>query len=89
MKTRLLSLALLLAVGCTSGSTVVTTGPTDTSVTCPHEGEELETAMLFIEHNAADQDTGVHGNVGGEAWTQLMSGARPGHNSAFGALEEI
>jgi hypothetical protein len=71
MKTGLLSLALLLVVACTSGSTVVTTGPTDTSVACPQEGEELETAMHFMEHNAADQDTRVHGNVGGEAWTQL------------------
>jgi hypothetical protein len=35
------------------------------------EGEEFTTAMLFIEHNATDADTGVQGNFGGEAWTQL------------------
>ncbi len=27
--------------------------------------------MLFVEHNATDADTGVHGNFGGEAWTEL------------------
>lgn len=71
MKTRLLFLVSLLMVGCTSASPVGTTGPSDSSESCPQEGEELETAMLFIEHNASDQDTGVHGNLGGEAWTQL------------------
>jgi hypothetical protein len=57
----LLLVISLAVVGCNGGES----GP------CPDEGDELETAMLFIEHNAADQDTGVHGNFGGEAWSRL------------------
>ncbi len=38
---------------------------------CPTEGEEWETAKLYIEHNATDEDTGVHGLFGGEAWSEL------------------
>ncbi len=38
---------------------------------CPTEGEELETAKLYIEHNATDADTGIHGFFGGEAWSEL------------------
>ena len=38
---------------------------------CPTDGEELETALLYIEHNATDEDTGVHGLFGGEAWSEL------------------
>ncbi|MDP9495312.1 MAG: hypothetical protein M3P87_08735 [Actinomycetota bacterium] len=39
--------------------------------TCPTEGEVLETAKLYVEHNATDADTGVHGLFGGEAWSEL------------------
>ena len=38
---------------------------------CPTEGDELETAKLYVEHNATDADTGVHGLFGGEAWSEL------------------
>ncbi len=38
---------------------------------CPTEGDEWEVAMLYIEHNATDEDTGVHGFFGGEAWAEL------------------
>jgi hypothetical protein len=38
---------------------------------CPTEGAEWETALLYIEHNAADEDTGVHGLFGGAAWSEL------------------
>jgi hypothetical protein len=64
---------LALAVtACTSGGTATSTASTtDGSAQCPTEGEEFETAMLFVEHNATDADTGVHGNFGGEAWTEL------------------
>jgi hypothetical protein len=31
----------------------------------------METALLYIEHNATDRDTGVHGLFGGEAWSRL------------------
>lgn len=66
----LASLAMIGLAACTSASPV-TTAEAKRSASCPEEGAELETAMLFIEHNASDQDTGVHGNLGGEAWQQL------------------
>lgn len=54
------------------------TEPTDTvdlaqdeTPTCPTEGEEIETTKLYIEYNATDDDTGVHGLFGGEAWRHL------------------
>ncbi len=64
-------LALTISA-CTSTS--ANEGPSEPSVgsdVCPTEGGELETAMLYIEHNAADEDTGVHSNVGGEPWVHL------------------
>lgn len=41
------------------------------SAVCPTDGEEWEVAKLYIEHNATDEDTGVHGFFGGEAWAVL------------------
>ena len=38
---------------------------------CPTVGEEWEVAKLYIEHNATDEDTGVHGLIGGEAWREV------------------
>jgi hypothetical protein len=69
-----------LAVACTgTGSSPATTPASASStpgepveaVDCPTEGEPLETAKLYIEHNATDDDTGVHGLFGGEAWSEL------------------
>lgn len=77
MKTRRTAILFLLSVvtaACTtagSGSETTTAATEGESDRCPTEGEEFETAMLYIEHNATDQDTGVHGNFGGEAWTSL------------------
>ena len=48
------------------------------SAECPTEGEVLETAKLYIEHNATDADTGVHGLFGGEAWSELCIWAPDG-----------
>mgnify|MGYP001611115032 FL=1 len=48
---------------------VVTAG--DAQTVCPAEGDEWEVATLYIEHNATDEDTGVHGLFGGEAWQEL------------------
>jgi hypothetical protein len=42
--------------------------PTDV---CPIDGVGWEVAKLYIEHNATDEDTGVHGFFGGEAWSVL------------------
>lgn len=43
----------------------------DSSPNCPTNGEEWEVAKLYIEHNATDEDTGVHGFFGGEAWSVM------------------
>ena len=63
----LLGMATLLLAAC-NGSTAE----------CPTEGEVLETAKLYIEHNATDADTGVHGLFGGEAWSELCIWAPDG-----------
>ena len=69
--TLLLTLAM---VGCTGRADLATStsGPSGGDpVGCPRSGDEIETARLYIEYNAADGDTGVHGIFGGEAWTEL------------------
>lgn len=81
----LLAAALAMAA-CGSGTPTAapdSTSPDQTSTTasdvvtlvddatCPTEGEEWEVAKLYIEHNATDDDTGVHGFFGGEAWREL------------------
>ena len=68
----ILGAAALVIASCTSASSATSTDSTsDVSAQCPTEGEEFETAMLFVEHNATDADTGIQGNFGGEAWTEL------------------
>lgn len=68
----------LLAAACGgSDETASTTaagqpsGQEATATECPTEGEEWEVAKLYVEHNATDEDTGVHGLFGGEAWSIL------------------
>ena len=59
---RMLAVALaVMAAACTGSA----------ADECPTEGEVLETAKLYIEHNATDADTGIHGLFGGEAWSEL------------------
>ncbi len=69
---------MTLAASCTNpGAGSPTSVPTtsvaqvDVAELCPTEGELLETAKLYIEHNATDADTGVHGLFGGSAWSEL------------------
>lgn len=38
---------------------------------CPENGDTFETARIYIEHNATDADTGVHGLFGGTGWREL------------------
>lgn len=73
IRTALATLVLFVFAACTSPNADPTTtfDPGTGGDACPSEGEEMETAMLYIEHNATDGDTGVHGNFGGEAWTSL------------------
>ena len=69
----------LVAAGCrgTESGHAETSQPSDgtasatAAVTCPSQGEPLDTAKLYIEHNATDEDTGVHGLFGGSAWSEL------------------
>jgi hypothetical protein len=64
--------ATTLGQATTLPGATVATPPTDSQADqCPTEGEALATAKLYIEHNATDQDTGVHGLFGGEAWSEL------------------
>ncbi len=35
---------------------------------CPTEGDVWDVAKVYIEHNATDEDTGIHGLIGGEPW---------------------
>ena len=69
---------MLVAAACSSDtSTDTSAAPTEEAATaepteaCPIEGEKWEVAKLYIEHNATDEDTGVHGFFGGEAWREL------------------
>lgn len=69
---------VLLLAACTattgiagSSSTSGTPAGSSAGAQCPTRGEPFETAKLYIEHNATDSDTGVHGLFGGEAWSEL------------------
>lgn len=69
-----LALVLLVVSACTGSDdsavgSVATT--VDAATDCPQRGEPLEKAFLYIEHNATDSDTGVHGFFGGEGWPRL------------------
>ena len=69
-----LLLGLVLAA-CTESDTQTASQSTSEAAAsepaCPRGGEELDDARLYIEHNATDEDTGVHGSFGGEAWSEL------------------
>lgn len=63
---------VLFAAACGSDGEPAPAGSDDTAApSCPTDGEEWEVAKLYIEHNATDEDTGVHGVFGGEAWREL------------------
>ncbi len=51
-----------------TGARLDTTGPATTETDCPHDGEPMAAAKLYIEHNVTDADTGVHGLFGGDGW---------------------
>lgn len=75
---------LILAIAACGGDdsngtdTPGTTSAGEAPVECPAEGEDWEVAKLYIEHNATDEDTGVHGFFGGEAWSILCLTAPDG-----------
>jgi len=43
----------------------------DAAPACPTGGEEWEVAKVYIEHNATDEDTGIHGLIGGAPWRSV------------------
>jgi hypothetical protein len=72
-RTLSVSILLLVATGCGSdqgsdGSAVSAGGE---AADCPTEGAEFADAKIFIEHNATDEDTGVHALFAADGWTEL------------------
>lgn len=77
----LMAAAFLVVSACGSDSTASTASSSATGsgadvadgagASCPTQGDEWEVAMVYIEHNATDADTGVHGVFGGVAWHEL------------------
>jgi hypothetical protein len=54
-----------------STAEVAATGDTPAAVSCPTSGDEWEVAKVYIEHNATDEDTGIHGLIGGAPWQSV------------------
>ncbi len=44
---------------------------TGSEPTCPTDGETWEVAKVYVEHNATDGDTGIHGLIGGAPWRSV------------------
>jgi hypothetical protein len=67
----LLAVPLLVLAAC-SGDSNVDSPRGSVADACVDEGEPVEgEAKLYIEHNATDQDTGVHGLLGTEGLSQV------------------
>lgn len=57
----------------TSGDAAV-----DGEPTCPTGGDVWDVAKVYIEHNATDEDTGIHGLIGGAPWETVCVTASDG-----------
>jgi hypothetical protein len=86
---RFVAVGLIVLLGaCSSAVEPLTAQPSEeVDVTCPTEGEPMAAAKLYIEHNATDADTGVHGLFEGDGWElfclrspsgELLMSVRPG-----------
>jgi hypothetical protein len=62
---------VLVGVACDSGGSEPQGQADDGAPECPTEGDEFEDTKLYIEHNATDEDTGVHALIDAEGWTEL------------------
>jgi hypothetical protein len=63
--------ALVLLLGACTSDSGDRTGSSSAGSACVDDGEPFEGATkLFIEHNATDQDTGVHGSLGSDGVTR-------------------
>ncbi len=71
--TALAALTVTAACGTSSASPEAEPepGPDESAIPCPTEGDEWEVAKVYIEHNATDADTGIHGFVGGSPWRSV------------------
>lgn len=63
---------LLTIIGVQAGY-VASAFAASNQVTCTavHEATKIAAAKLFIEHNATDEDTGVHGAFDDDGWSEL------------------
>ncbi|MGH8435117.1 MAG: hypothetical protein ACRERX_11695 [Pseudomonas sp.] len=69
---RLALLALLTIIVLQSGYTESASAASDQITCAPVQGAtRIATAKLFIEHNATDEDTGVHGAFDDQGWSEL------------------
>lgn len=69
-----LAAAVVLAAAACGGSESApanAAGGDSAAAACPTQGEGFETAKLYVEHNATDEDTGIHGSFGAEGWSIL------------------
>jgi hypothetical protein len=75
IRAQLIPVAMLLAVNaCSSNGDNESAGggaADEDGPTCPTEGAEFDDTKLYIEHNATDEDTGVHALFAAEGWTEL------------------
>jgi hypothetical protein len=75
--TAVVVVAVMTAAACSSNESDDVAGPTtdatngDGAADCPTEGGELADTKLYIEHNATDEDTGVHALLAADGWTSL------------------
>lgn len=69
---RLALLGLLTIILLQSGYTESAFAASDQITCAPAQGaKKIATAKLFIEHNATDEDTGVHGAFDDDGWSEL------------------
>ncbi|MCH9741279.1 MAG: fibronectin type III domain-containing protein [Epsilonproteobacteria bacterium] len=76
LSTSLATLVLLAftVTGCGNDSNDDTNTTSSNGITCTPTGGEMtviESAKLYIEHNAGDEDTGVHGAFDDSGWSEL------------------
>jgi len=65
-------LGLLIVISGQTACSESASAPTDQITCTPVSGaKKIATAKLFIEHNATDQDTGVHGAFDDVGWSRL------------------
>jgi len=69
---RLTLLGLLTFIALQAGYTASAAAASD-QITCSpvHGAKRIAAAKLFIEHNATDEDTGVHGAFDNHGWSEL------------------